>query len=122
MSVEDRLFRQALSLPVGTEIPKPEAKASFSVKGPGKRRGEEAIVYTIPSHTRANPYQKGINRSEFVAAARRLRVAGEFTREWFNEHLPACAKEGGCNFTTIGGLLELLGEAQYAERGVYRVV
>lgn len=54
MSVEDRLFRQALSLPVGTEIPKPEAKASFSVKGPGKRRGEEAIVYKIANYTCAS--------------------------------------------------------------------
>ena len=30
-----------------------------------------------------------------------------------------CAKEGYCNFTTIGGLFELLGHATY-EQGRYR--
>lgn len=64
--VEDvSVFDRALELAPGTVI---------TVKGTGKRRGEEA----------------------------------------------ACAKEGACNFTTIGGLLELLGQAERGERGVYR--
>jgi hypothetical protein len=32
--------------------------------------------------------------------------------------MTACAKEGGCNFTTIGGVFEVLGYAKY-ERGMY---
>lgn len=45
------IFDHARRLPAGTAIPKPEAKAEFRIKGPGRRRGETAIIYTIPSHT-----------------------------------------------------------------------
>ena len=89
----------------GIEIPKPQAKGKFLVKGWGRRRNEVALVYTIPNHKNpAKPYQKGITESEFEATYRQLQSSGELTRRWFNEHLPACAKEGGCNFTTIGGI------------------
>lgn len=49
----------------GSEIPKPEAKDVFRIKGLGIRRGESALVYTIPSHTGKKPYEKGIALSEF---------------------------------------------------------
>jgi hypothetical protein len=48
-----------------------------------------------------------------------LTNAGDFSRSWFEQSMPACAKEGGCNFTTIGGIFELLGYAVY-DRGTYR--
>ncbi|MFQ5862326.1 MAG: hypothetical protein ACE5IC_04295 [Candidatus Brocadiales bacterium] len=103
----------------GTVIPKPEAKANFVVKGWGKRRGENALIYKIPNHKNPNrPYQKGITESEFRQAHRQIINNGNFTREWFDQNLQPCAEEGGCNFTTIGGIFELLGIAYY-ERGVY---
>lgn len=114
------VFERALALPPGTVIPKPEAKGDFTVKGPGKRRREEALIYFVPNNKGGKPQEKGVNRSEFEAVAARLAETGSLTRAWFNEALPGCAKEGGCNFTTIGGLLELLGEAERGERGVYR--
>ena len=78
------------------------------------------VIYTIPSHTNKNrPHEKGITESEFEQAFSHLRKTGELTRSWFNDHLAECANEGGCNFTTIGGLLELLGEAEYSSRGIY---
>jgi hypothetical protein len=111
-------------VPPGTKIPKPEARADFIVKKVwGVRRGERALIYTIPNHrTPTKPYQKGITVSEWAAAFERLIEAGDLTRSWFEQSMPACAKEGGCNFTTIGGLFELLGYAEYDRegRGVYR--
>ena len=101
-------------------IPKPEANADFKVKGWGNRRGQEALIYFIPNHTEpTKPYQKGVTANEFTAAYNELMKSGEFTRHWFNAKLPACAKEGGCNFTTIGGVFQLLGIATYGGRGTY---
>jgi hypothetical protein len=104
----------------GMRIPKPEAKADFFVKTWGRRRGEPALIYLIPNHK--NPDKvlaKGITESEFEQAYAELKLSGEFTRTWFNSNLPKCANEGGCNFTTIGGVFEMMGLAQYTSRGIY---
>ena len=54
------------NIKVGTVIPKPDAKKDFIVKGWGKRRKEDALIYFIPNHKNPNkPYQKGITKSEF---------------------------------------------------------
>jgi len=54
------------NITVGTVIPKPDAKKDFIVKGWGKRRGEDALIYFIPNHKNPDkPYQKGITKSEF---------------------------------------------------------
>jgi hypothetical protein len=101
-------------------IPKPEATADFKVKGWGSRRGQKALIYLIPNHSEpTKPYQKGVTANEFTLAYNELIKSGEFTRRWFNSELPACAKEGGCNFTTIGGVFQLLGIATYESRGTY---
>jgi hypothetical protein len=111
------------AIPVGTVIPKPEANADFLVKGWGKRKGETALVYFIPNHSGPNrPHQKGITLTEWKLAFTRLQTTGEFTRKWFEQALPRCAREGDCNFTTIGGILTLLNYARYAERGIYRAL
>ncbi|MBL4871168.1 MAG: hypothetical protein JKX72_09465 [Robiginitomaculum sp.] len=107
----------------GTVIPKPSAKAEFTVKGWGKRRSSSALIYHIPNHNNPNkPYQKGITEEEFTIAYVNLTKTGELTRTWFNQTLPACAKEGGCNFTTIGGIFELLNIARYEANGVYKYI
>lgn len=104
----------------GTIIPKAKARAGFIAKEWGIRRGERALIYTIPNHnTPTKPYKKGITVSEWVQAFEHLTDAGDFRRSWFELSMPACAKEGGCNFTTIGGVFELLGYATY-DRGTYR--
>lgn len=105
----------------GTDIPKPEATGKFSVKGWGMRRGERALIYYIPNHNNPGyPHQKGINVPEWEMAYNQLLQANEFTKKWFSKNMPACDKEGSCNFTTIGGIFVLLGLAKYVERGVYR--
>ena len=105
---------------IGKEIPKPEAKAPFRIKGLGVRRGQEALTYTIPSHSKKSKYYvKGITIEEFEKVYSQLVKNGIFTHQWFNAQLSDCAKEGSCNFTTIGGIFELLGIAKYAERGKY---
>lgn len=120
MNLLDRITDKILP---GSVIPKPEGKADFRVKGLGKRRNERALIYTIPNHNTVDkPYEKGISASEWEAAYGQLNSAGELSRKWFNENLSACAQEGGCNFTTIGGIFELLGIARYDSRGLYRLV
>ena len=105
----------------GTVIPKPQARGDFIVKGWKRRRGERALIYTIPNHnTPTKPYSKGVTVSEWVQAFEHLIDAGDFSRSWFERSMSPCAKDGGCNFTTIGGIFELLGYATY-DRGAYRI-
>jgi hypothetical protein len=107
----------------GTVIPKPQAHADFVVKGWGKRRGERALIFSIPNHSKpSTPHEIGVTSSEWEKAFEYLMSSGEFSRKWFDRYLTACAKEGSCNFTTIGGIFELLGHAKYYDRGVYRLI
>jgi hypothetical protein len=108
------------SVPSGTVIPKPNSKAEFFVKSWGRRRGEQALVYAIPNHKDPErPHEKGITQTEFERAYVELQRAGALTRTWFNKNLPKCAEEGSCNYTTVGGIFELLGEAKYLGKGIY---
>jgi hypothetical protein len=104
----------------GTIIPHPRNRADFTVKGWGIRRGERALIYSIPNRNRpSKPYQKGITVSDWIQAFQRLVDSGDFSRSWFKGSMPTCSKEGNCNFTTIGGVFELLGYAAYTH-GTYR--
>jgi len=105
----------------GTIIPKPQSAREYRVVGWGQSRGEDALVYSIPTRSSGRkPSTKRIKISDFQAAYDVLVKTGGFTHSWFEENLPDCAKDGSCNFTTIGGIFELLGEAQYGHRGAYR--
>ena len=101
------------AMPAGTRIPKPKSDTCV-VKGWGRRRGEPALIVTIRGR-----HEKGIAQSEWVAAGEQLRRTGEFTRPWFNKELVDCEREGGCNFTTIGGVFVQLGIATYRGCGRY---
>lgn len=106
--------------PPGTIIPKPQARMAFRVKGDGIRRGYPALIYTIPNHNDpARPHEKGVTYAELERAYAQILRMGTRTRAWFQTHLANCYDEGSCNFTTVGGLFELLGEAVYERRGVY---
>jgi len=106
----------------GTVIPKPQSKADFKVKGWGNRRGEHALIYLIPNHNnQLKPYQKGVNISEWEKVYTYIIGGGSLDHVWFRSNLPGCAKEGSCNFTTIGGIFLLLGLVYY-ERGKYSSV
>lgn len=117
MTLQNR-FRSAA--PPGTIIPKPQSRRTFRVKGDGTRRGAPALIYTIPNHSDpSSPHEKGVTYAELERAYNQLRRTGTLTTTWFQTHLPACYAEGPCNFTTVGGLFELLGEAAYERRGIY---
>ncbi len=105
----------------GTVIPKPLNRAEFYVKRWGVRRNEEALIYTIPNHKDpSKPYEKGVTISEWEKAYAHILGGGCFDRAWFNEHLPLSAKQDPCNFTTIGGIFQLLNLVDY-ERGIYKL-
>jgi hypothetical protein len=106
-----------------TVIPKPEARSNFTVKGWGKRRGEPALIYNIPNNKNPKRHnEKGITESEWRRAYIQLMKTGYFTTKWFKENLSDCAEEGSCNFTTIGGIFEELGLAEYSCRGRYKKI
>lgn len=114
------LIESLKKLQQGTVIPKPEAIADFKIKGWGRRRSEPALIYWIPNHkTPSKPLAKGVTISEFERAYAEITTNGQLTRTWFNSSLASCSREGGCNFTTIGGIFELLELARYAGRGTY---
>ena len=101
----------------GTVIPKPQSKADFKVKGWGIRRGEPALIYLIPNHNnQLKPYQKGVTVSEWQQAYTHLLKTGILDRSWFKNQFPHSAKEDPCNFTTIGGIFQLLNLVDYHER------
>jgi len=106
--------------PPGTVIPKPYARGPFRVKGDGMRRRQPALIYTIPNHRYPRqPHEKGVTYAELQAAYAELCDTGHLTLDWFRRALPKSYAEGSCNFTTIGGLLTLLGEAAYQGPGTY---
>lgn len=64
----------------GTVIPKPKS-ASNRVIGWGKSRGEDALVYAIPTKRGGHKQStKRIKVSDFQAAHKVLMETGEFTR------------------------------------------
>ena len=116
----DSRKNSAISI-VGHRNPEAGRENRFRREGLGRRRGERALVYSIPNHgSPGKPHEKDITESEFDRAYEELRNSGELTRAWFIKNLPGCAREGPCNYTTLGGIFELLGEATYSSRGVYK--
>lgn len=116
----EALLARLEALPSGTPIPKPTSPDSSRIHRWGVRRGERAIVYAMPNHSNpAKPHQKGVTVAELRSAYARLVDEGTFTRDWFERNLSECAREGACNFTTIGGLFGLLGVAEYLCAGTY---
>jgi hypothetical protein len=112
----DRILTQ---IPSGTAIPKPSAKRQFTFRGEGKVRDERGVIYSIPNHKNPDkPGQKGIAVSQLRRAFDQLRT-GQLTRAWWNKNVRHNANEGGCNFTTVGGIFVLLKEAKYVRPGVY---
>jgi len=115
------LERIKKATPPGTKIPKPESDESYIVVGWGTSRGEEALVYELPvKPTSMKASQKRIHASAFRFADEVLKTTDEITRSWFAANFPELERDGSCNFTTLGGIFELLGLAVYEGRGVYR--
>ncbi len=105
----------------GTVIPKPRAKKPYVVVRWGRSRGEDALVYKIPPRSASrHPAEKAVPASAFEAAWKMLMETGQITHKWFARTFPAVEAGGSCNFTTLGGIFVLLGEAVYDGPGVFR--
>lgn len=108
------------TLPLGTPIPKPMSTDSSRLTRWGKRRSEPALIYSMPNHKNPRkPHEKGVTFNEFQQAFDQLVDTSSFSREWFNANMAACRKEGSCNFTTIGGIFQIIGIANYDSAGKY---
>lgn len=104
----------------GTQIPKPRSTEIYTVVRWGKSRGEEALVYQIPAkHGTIKPSEKRVTVSAFRKAFDILQKSGKITRSWFAQEFPKLESDGSCNFTTLGGVFVLIGEAWYARPGEY---
>lgn len=111
------IFGKIRAIAAGTALP----GTSYTVKGLGKRHGARALIYRIPNRSAPGThYEKGITEANFERAYARLVAAGGITRRWFNANLTACAKDGPCNFTAMGQVFVLLGEAVAARGGFTR--
>lgn len=96
-------------------IPKPHTNNPFRVLRIGRRRNQTAIIYSIPCHTgKKSHYEKGVTYSDFAKVLQGLEKNGFVTLSWFAENLPDCVKEGSCNYTSLCGMLELLGYCKYS--------
>ncbi len=115
------LIDRIAKLAAGTKLPKPESKRTYTIKEVGIKDGERAVAYTIPRKDGAKS-TKWITNSQLEAAYAELCRVGEIAKSWWTEHIAHGRDDGGCNFTTFGGLLILLGEAERIGRGKYRRV
>lgn len=105
----------------GTKIPKPKSTEEYIIVRWGKSRGEEALVYQLPMKpTSKKPSEKRVTISAFKKAYEVLINEGEIRHSWFSKEFPNLKKDGSCNFTTLGGIFVLLGEATYEQRGIYK--
>lgn len=60
-----------------------------------------------------NGNSKKVTYDVFNQCYLQLQTNGSFTREWFNEKFPVIANTASCSFTTIGGLFQHFGLANY---------
>ena len=105
------------AIPKGTQIPKPESDEIYTVVGLGKSRGEPALVYQIPGKSKST---KRVPLSAFKWADEQLVTTGKLVHSDFTDAFPKVDNDGGCNFTTLGGVFVLMGDAFYETRSVYR--
>jgi len=98
--------------PPGTVLAKPKSKARV-LRWTRNRQGVEQMAYSFANST------KCVQLPDFEKAIQELQTTGEFTRSWFRLNLDPNGRSG-CNFTTIGVVLEKLGMARRSEAGVYR--
>ena len=100
-----------------TLIPKPNTSARILKIAVANIHGEEkdSFYYSIGSSS-----IKAVPFDTLYAAYQRLTETGTFSRAWYKETFPVEVADCPCNFTTIGGVLVVLGFAEYMKNGVYR--
>ena len=100
-------------LPPNTEVKKPNSIAYTD----GWSENAEGLRYKFGSMR-----TKIVRVKLFEMALVELRATSQLTRGWFKTTFPKEQKSAPCNFTTIGGVFELLGLVKYAGSGKYVIV
>ena len=101
-------------------VPKPQSTETYRLVRIGKSRGARALIYELPKRPESKRVStKRIPLSVFEECANQLSGTGSLTRTWFIDHYPKLESDGTCNFTTVGGVLQLLGLALYSRPGEY---
>ena len=105
----------------GTIIQKPKSKKKYHFLGCGVSRGEESFVYELPTNPNTKrSSKKRIPCSAFNEAYKILLKNGEITKTWFASAFPKVNADGGCNFTTLGGVFQIIKLAEWINAGTYR--
>jgi hypothetical protein len=97
------IFAQVRAIPTGIKI-----KPDYRVKGLGKSRGEEALVYLVPNRNGGTPSETRVCCSEWETAYQHLLSGGQMTNKWFAQNIPKATKDGMCSFRFIGEVFVLL--------------
>lgn len=119
--MQDLIHRMEVSILPGSIIPKPRGSEEFVFCGWGVCSGDRAFCYTIPSRKPSGKVQqKKIKVDELLLAYAEFRRTGVLTRNWLKANMDRIASQG-CSFTTIGGILVLLGEAKMERSKIVRI-
>jgi hypothetical protein len=73
---------------------------------------DDGFTYAIGN----NGNKKKVSFEEVEKAIKQIEEIGSINRKWYEQTFPQIASSKPCNFTSIGGVLEALGYAQYNEK------
>lgn len=104
-------------------VPKPKSSEVYTLKRIGISRGKKAVVYEIPKKIKSKQFsEKRIPLDVFEAAVHQIKTKGILSKTWFKQTYPDIDADGSCNFTTLGGVLELLKIVIYKQPGYYVIM
>ncbi len=98
---------------IGTQIKKPSSVSSVLKIEPNKENA--FLKYSIGKMGSS----KTVSQEEFIEAFKKIKEDGYINRMWYVEKFPYQHKNKPCNFTTIGGVFEILKIVTY-KNGYYK--
>jgi hypothetical protein len=105
-------YRRLKQLPIGTPIPKPVSGRVYRIEGWFVvDDGTEKLRYIVA--------EKSLPVWWIRESFERLAGAGALRTRWSRDRFYNGSDLGGCDFTTVGGLLTLIGDARYSGRGLF---
>jgi hypothetical protein len=114
------LIDRIAEIPQGTQIPKPSSTRNYTLKEVGVRGDARVVAFSIPRKN-GKRETKLITEEQLEKAYSHFKATGSIDKAWWKANVSLKEDEGGCTFTSFGGLLIVLGEAERAGRGKYQL-